>query len=71
MRGPTNQQLAADRKFVREPEREDVVDRLLAPEVVDAEYLACARAGPRGLLELAVLRVSDVRGAVKLNSSRY
>ena len=28
------------------------------------------RPGCRGLLELAVLRVSDVRGAVKLNSSQ-
>ena len=30
--------------------------------------LASGSAGLRGLLELAVLRVSDVRGAVKLNT---
>ena len=46
-------------------------DPKLASLLAIFAQLASGSAGLRGLLELAVLRVSDVRGAVKLNTRQY
>ena len=49
---------------IDEPQRE----RATSPRLCTKAPSRAGSAGLRGLLELAVLRVSDVRGAVKLNT---
>jgi len=46
----------------------DSIEATLTSSDPELASLLAGSAGLRGLLELAVLRVSDVRGAVKLNT---